>query len=193
MPKMSKSKNGYVTKKDVKKMIDQNQETKFSYVLFNGGAGDAFNSGLALDKDLNALATGVGQTNRIGNEVKHTGMYGRLFMEAPLGGSAPAQALCRCIIYIPRNPSDTLSIAYNEQPDTDRFSLLYDKLFVVGSDASILRTKVLNVKKKLRTVTRWSGASATAYAKSPIKFYCISDSIDDVFVSGFIKTYFKDA
>lgn len=191
MPKSKQS--NYVTKQEMKSYYNKNIETKFKLTDFNGTPTSVFNSAVPYHTWLNTVGSGSGQHNRIGHQVKHTGMYGRLFLEAPLGGGAPAQALCRLIMYIPKNSDDDLNIPYNGAVDTDKFTILMEKLFVVGSDASVPRTITMQIKRKLRNVTQYSGGNAVDVSKNPIGLFIVSDTVDDVEINGFIKCFYKDA
>lgn len=147
------------------------------------------------DIHLTAIAQGVQESQRIKNEVRITGVYGDLFVTG-----ADSTNSIRLIMYIPKDPTVSLSnsptLAFNEAPDLDKFTILKDMLVTTSSGGPNLRRLKLKYKFKGRGLrVGYSGTGAGDVQTHPVYFYFVSDSLasTDPSLNGYIRMYYKDA
>ena len=135
--KISKSLRTYV-----QKAISSNQETKQRDLTWDAvSIQDVGRS--PIDGTLNDLSQGDTQNSRDGNQVHITGIYGKFVVTG-----ADTTNIVRYILYIPKDPSDTLtgmSIDIHHLIDQDRFTILYDRNITTTSGG--VNQKVFTVAK----------------------------------------------
>ncbi len=168
-------------------------ETKF--YLSSWGATSIQDSGRTpQENDLLPLAQGDGQTNRTGNSVRVTGIYGKLAIAA-----ADTTNLVRVILYIPKDPSATMSgVSYSSSPDLDQWTILFDKMVAVSTNGPGIKSftikKKFNKGRRAGILSEWHSSNTGDHSKNPIRFYAVSDStaVSDPALSGYLYVYFRD-
>lgn len=190
MPRKQYNKKSYVTKNQVQKMIYDRSETKqidwtYTAVSINDVGRSPLNTAWTY------VAQGDTQNTRDGNAITVTGIYSQFALEA-----GDTSNVVRVILYIPHDTDDDLSISPTQLPDMDKFTILYDKLFVMGNSPSV---KTFQIRKKFakgsRKGIRVSYAGGSSYpTKNAIKFFAVSDSSvsPDPIINGTARVYFKD-
>lgn len=179
-------------KKVIKSVLMKNVEKKFNLWSPVSPTSD-FNNTNPLDESLTDISQGVAQTGRVGNQIKMTGQYGKVF----LVNTGANTSLVRWIMYIPKEANDALSsLQYSDPIDKDRYTVLEDRFLTLGSlqndNGSIPATKIVNIRRRLRNTVQFSGSGATSYTKNPIKVYAVSNSADNISVRGYVYSYFTD-
>lgn len=180
----------------VKAVLNKQVETKFYLNDLNGAPASDFSADNPLTVSLNPIAGGTGSGQRIGNQIKMSGLYGKLFLVCN-SSSTSVQYLCRMIMYVPKDASNQItSLAFNQAPDLDQFTILEDKYIRLSKDGSIPTVNIQNIRKRLRMTTQFTNSFASSIAKNPVYIYLTSNvaSTTDqpVTVQGFIKSYYKD-
>lgn len=186
-----------VTRAQVQKMINSNIETKFHTNSWSSsGIQDVGRT--PIDADLNNVAVGTGAANREGHQISLTGLYGKFVVTG-----ADATNIVRVILYIPKDPTSSLSsvggIGISTLIDQDRFTVMYDKYFTTTSNGP--NQKVFTIARKWNKgsrkgiQTQFYGGASTDFAKNRLKLYVVGDSgaVSDPSLTGNIRCYFKDA
>lgn len=180
----------------VRNVVNKQAETKYHLITPAGGPGETFDNNIPYENHLTQVAVGTGPSARVGNQIKLTGMYGKLFLVNATGASPTT--LCRVILYIPKEANDTLAgLSYYSPPDQDRFTILKEQFLTIGTNgvgasANIPSSRILNFKRKLRNTVQFSGSNGNDVSKNPIRIYMVSNTPDDISVRGFVYTYYKD-
>lgn len=176
-------------------VVKKNSETFYTDTEYNA-SNIQDNLRIPLDTSLNAVAHGDGPGARTGNQIRVSGMYGKLAFAA---GSKTS--VIRYIMYIPKAIGNTLSLDgldVYEPVDQDKYTVLHDKLITVSNLGPA--TKVLSIRKKFNKgsrsgiLTQFESNSATSFTRNQIRLYMVSDSIaaTDPEVTGHIRLYYKD-
>lgn len=187
----------------VQKVLNRNVETKFKPTLAIGIAvTDSTVSPTELN--LNDVSQGLLQVSRVGNQVRMTGY--RYSVQIIPNPSAISPSIytprVRCIVYIPRDPTQLLSSAtplpITANIDTDRFTVLYDRMWTAPFQAQNLERIIRKSFKKFGggMVTQWASATSTDFTKGRLQMYLVSDTSAAsehpvAYIRG--KAYFKDA
>lgn len=186
--RISKRVRRYVSKK-----IAANQETKQRLLTYDqqsiqDGGRTPVSTGLT------AVTQGMSQNERIGNEIRVTGLFAKFFFVA-----ADTTNAIRFIIYRPRDPTDTLSNAeVYSLIDQDAYDIVLDKLITVSTNGPgvVSRTFALNFHRGAKNGMRFhfTGSTNTSYGNSPLRLYVVSDSqaTGDPTMTGNVRVYFKD-
>lgn len=163
-----------------------------------------FNSTAPFDQSILDLAEGVGQHNRIGNQVKIKSFFGKMVLNTP--ANSPAR-LFRFVLYNPRDTSDYLqnggpsggNLTVLDQIDADRFSVLSDKTYYIApTGANTANVKQITLGRKFkRMITQiYNTALAGSQTKGDIRLYIVSTqgtgSADKSYLQGYMKTYYID-
>lgn len=166
-------------------------EKKFKINTFSG---ISIGAGTPVSQELTYIANGTQQNERIGNQIRVTGIFADLIITG-----ADTTNTIRMIIYIPHDPSNTLSsLMYNGAPDMDQFTILYDKIITTSSNGPnnkrvmIRRSYTRGYKKGIRI--QYYGSAATDVSKNRILIYVVSDSaaIPDPQLNGYLRMYYTD-
>lgn len=151
-----------------------------------------------LNYTLNDVALGNQQSQRDGNQILVTGIYGKGVIQFP-----DTYNIVRMILYIPKDSDHKLgtddTIDVPTLLDQDRYTILEDRYFAGAYDGGP-RVKTFTIKKSFTRggrkgmVTRWDGVNATDFSRNPIGLYFVSDSVavSDPTVTLQLRTYYKD-
>lgn len=193
MPKKFRKFNRPGIAKRVRKLESKlKPEKKFTYTLYT--AQSISNAGV--DTQLTGVATGTSQNDRIGNSIRVTGIYADLFFTG-----ADLTNSMRCIVYIPRNPTDNLSVGplqFNQGPDLDSYVVLKDMLITTSqAGPDVARRKIrLKFDRGLSKGihVQYNGTGGGNLIKNPVRIYFVSDSgaIAHPELNGYIYMYYTD-
>lgn len=192
-PKTRKRKGEYLTKNQVQRMIQGNQETKRLDVAWNGVSIPSGGIG-AYTINLINLSQGPGEQQRVGDQIFITGMYGRFQITG-----ADATNIARVLIYIPRDTDDVLSsIETYQDPDPSLYTVLYDRTVTLTANGEFVKqiTCKLNFRRGNRRGIRVKYAGATTTPTwNNIKMVATSDSgaVTHPTLSGHLNLYMKDS
>jgi ABC-type glycerol-3-phosphate transport system substrate-binding protein len=177
----------------VQKAIAKNLETKFLLKEYNAvsiqDSGRTPITGLLTD-----VAQGLTQQGRVGNTINVTGMYGQFQV-----AGADTTNIVRFVIYIPRDVDDEIGVNTYELIDTDRFTVLTDRIVTTTSNGPNIKqfklVKNFHRGSKKGIQVQFSGSASTDGTFNRIKLYCVSDSsaVSDPALSGNLRVYYKDA
>lgn len=182
-------------KKKVLSVVQKTQETKQLVHHFDNVAiQDPGRTPFSID--LIDLGSGAGASERMGNRVTVTGYHAKLTMNAGDGINN-----VRIIIYIPKNPTATLStLTYSQAIDLDSYTVLHDKIYPVSNTAGMYSryftiSKKFNKKGKAGMHVHFSGTGSTDFEKNRLRLYVVGDSgaIPDPYLAGHIRVYYKDS
>lgn len=183
---VSKSLQKYIQKK-----IEKNIETKHVYAE----ASATSVSTSVLNTQISTIPQGDDEFRRTGNKVTMTGFYGKFQIVG-----ADTTNVVRIVLYIPKDPDDTLSGLNTYQIlDQDRFTILSDRL--VTTSSSGVNNKVITIAKKFNrgrrrgVVTQFASSTTTDVAKNALKIAWVSDSaaVSHPTIAYHYVMYFKDA
>jgi len=188
----------------VKREIDAQAEKKFKIVSWSGKDIPS-SAGTPVDQVVSTTDQGTGQQYRIGNMTMLTGLYADLwFTIQDVGagtGGVPQFTAIRMLLYIPKEASSPLaSMAFNGAPDTDKYTVLMDKLITLDQYNLIKRRQLKfswtrNGRRGIHQ--QFSGSAGTTVTKNPVYLYLVSDYAGantlPPHVDGYIKCYFKDS
>lgn len=169
----------------VQSKIKSNAETK----RVNSNVVDLDISSTQSDIDILNLSKGTEYYERIGDKINVTGFYGKFQM---IGGDATN--VIRVILYIPRDPSLTLTGANTYGIiDPAVATILYDRLHTTTLNGP--NTRIFTVAKKFRgkgMTVEWSGATIK---KNRLRMLFVSDSgaVTHPTLSYHWVAYFKDS
>lgn len=151
----------------VQSKINVNQETKH----VNSNVVSLGISSTATNVDVLNIAQGTDRFERVGNDIRVTGFYGRFQM---IGGDATN--VIRAIMYIPKDPSATLTGANTYGLiDPNVATILYDRLHVTTLNGP--NTKVFTMAKKFKGKglhVEWDDTGTIK--KNRIRLLFVSDS-----------------
>ena len=192
MVRKAKYNRRYPSKKTVKKIVKyelaKNMETKFLAIAENGRSIIPPGALNATEYKLNNPTQGIAQSQRIGSQIKHTGLYMRGNF-TNLGNNN----VIRMIMYIPKDSDDSMqteTYSINTIVDTDKYTVLMDRLYTVNTQYPI---KNFIIKKKLKMTTQFENTTNTI-TRNAIKLYFVSNGVGPNFptLNLQVKTYFKD-
>lgn len=180
----------------VQKVLDKNIETKLLNNAWDGV--NIQDSGRTpLSQNLTQISQGIAQNQRLGNQVRLTGLY--------LDGvivAADTSNTVRVLVYSPKDPSNEITnLAFNQSPDMDQFDVYYDRFVAVGTNGGLIARRI-RFKKSFKQggrskgrIHQFTGSGGTTYQTRPIFLYMVSDSlaVSDPDFSGHVTTYYKDA
>ena len=191
MVRKAKYNRRYPSKKTVKKIVKyelaKNMETKFVTVVDSGQRIEPPGTNNT-EYVLNDAFQGTGQQERIGSQMKNTGLYMRGNIT-----NVGNNNVVRMILYIPKAPASSMkndTYSVNTIVDTDKYTVLLDKLYTVNTQYPI---KNFIIKKKLRMTTQYLNNSNNV-TKNILKLYFVSNGVASNFpeLNLQTKTYFKD-
>lgn len=169
-------------------------EKKTSIINWNGTNVPDWTVG-SIDQSLTDINQGLTQTNRIGNSVHLTSIYGDFFLTG-----ADTTNSVRMILYIPKNVTTTLStLAFNAAPDLDQVTILQDRLFTFQSNGTFCRR--FKIKKKFDYGMRkgihctYTDGTGTNITKNRLRLLMVSDSsvAPHPVLHGFLRIFYIDA
>lgn len=137
---------------------------------------------------LTNIPTGTGENGRIGNEIKCSGVYCKFYVQ----GNTSYANNTRFVLYTPNDPTNSLSMSFNEHQDDDQFITWGDR-FVSTSNLGN-NCKVITISKKFKRPMKikYTGDGGTA-SLHPIKLFIVSDSaLNYPAVSGYMYMYYTD-
>lgn len=146
----------------------------------------------------NDIAQGVGQDQRIGNQIKVTSCkYDLFFTQDQVANSSAV----RLLFYIPRDPNNLiLNLGYNQAADLDDYVILKDMFIPLsyGGPACVRKQGWVSFRKRGKSnglTTQFSTAANNSQSKNRICIYCVSDSITapHPLMNGFFRCFYKDA
>ena len=176
-------------------MISKSQETKTQQFHFPT---DTQLTPAGTNYNIVEVAGGTSQQQRVGNQIKLTSFRLKGILSLDHGFTGNLWDIVRVVLYIPKDPDDTLNLGVSEAIDLDQFTILSDRLIPMGSnhDACKLYNKVLLFKKGRRTGmnVQFSSDLATAVTKNNIKMYMVCKSAANTpKFNGYWRFYFKDS
>lgn len=192
--KSSKSRVSKNIKKYVQSKIEANQETKHLNYTYNTSVTDEIRT--PLDTLLVDVDQGDTANQRSGNQLFVTGIYGRFAFR-----QADTTNLIRVILYIPKDPSDSLTsglVDYIGAVDLDRFTVLSDKLVnvnVAGKNQQVMTlARKFNKGIKKGITVQYTDGTGSNCTKNNLRLYMVSDSAAtaDPSVYGYMRIYYKD-
>lgn len=148
----------------------------------------------SIDQSLTDINQGLTQTNRIGNSVHLTSLYGDFFLTG-----ADTTNSVRMILYIPKNVTTTLStLAFNAAPDLDQVTILQDRLLTFSSNGNNCRR--FKIKKKFDYGRRkgihctYTDGTGTNITKNRLRLLLVSDSTvaPHPVLNGFLRIFYTD-
>lgn len=162
-------------KKYVAKAILSNEETKFAHLSVV--AQRAISVGV--NYPILNVPQGNTQLNRIGNQLRCTGYHYDILLEANVNSAVTEplmyKALVRIIIYIPKDPTNTLSgLNYADMPDMDKYTILSDDMRVVNFSNGAKRLKISKKFKRPR-IQQYDTTTSTSCIKFNPSMYVVSD------------------
>lgn len=190
---MSNTKKSFVTRKQVKSMINSHIETKLSLFPQSDVNISDIGSTIAL---LN-INGGTEQNNRTGNSIRLTGMYARLTMTLP-AAIQNNYARVRVVVYQPKKASVPLAaINWFQAIDMDAFNVYHDKIYHLDSNGagnSMTKEFKLKFKKGGRLVT-YSNNNGSNIVQNDLRMYLVSDqdAFNPCVMDGYIRIFYKDA
>lgn len=144
------------------------------------------------------IAQGVGQSGRVGNQIKLKSMYHRwCFNFAPTTGTADS-CVVRLLYYIPSNtPTDIIPVSTAPMSllDLDKVNIIHDQMITLGGNGP--QSKMVTIKKNwFRGARRginiqYSDATALSATRNDIQVLFLTNQ-SDVFVDMQGRTYYKD-
>jgi hypothetical protein len=187
-----KTKKRNTIKKIIKSMINNNIETKTA--VHNYTTIEVSNVGV--NHDITALAQGLQQQDRVGNQIKLTS-----FRLKGCFYSDYTHDLVRVIIYIPKNVNELLatSTTPTDPLDQDKYTILSDRLIPLSNQGSPVKpyNKVILFNKGLRNGlnVHYTTNLASSCTKNQLMVYMCSGSGASPHpkFSGYWRFYFKDA
>lgn len=172
--------------KYVQSKINVNQETKH----VNSNVLDLDISSTSTNVDVLNIAQGTDRFERLGNEIRVTGFYGKFQM---IGGDSTN--VIRAIMYIPKDPSATLTGANTYGLiDPNVATVLYDRLHTTTLNGP--NTKVFTIAKKFRgrgLPVQWDDTNTLKKNRIRLLFVSDSGAVDHPTLSYHWACYFKDA
>lgn len=190
----------YNNKRSIKRMVNQmiagRQETKHRSVAFAAvGIQDAGRA--PSSTHITGVSQGDGATNRTGNQVFLSGLYGKFVVTMT---STDTTNIFRVVLYIPKSAATTMTgINTTDLIDVDQYTILYDRMFPVGAGGPVSRiftiARKFNKGSRKGITVQYSGPNAADVVKNKMLLYVVSDStaVPDPTLSGNIRLYFKDA
>lgn len=189
MPRKRRKSN---IKKLIKSMINNNTEIKTA--VHNYTTIDVSNVGV--NHDITAVAQGVGQEDRVGNQLQMTSfrLKGCLYSDY-------SSDIVRIIIYKPKNPGVLLSTSttVTDPIDLDYYNVLSDRIIPLSNQGTPTKpyNKVVLFNRGRRNgmKVQYSTALATSCTKNQLIVYMVSGSTAAPHpkFSGYWRFYFKDA
>lgn len=191
MPRRYKRRKSNI-KKMIKSMINNSQETKTA--IHNYTTIDVTSVGV--NHDITALAQGVLQEDRVGNQVTMSSfrLKGCLYSDY-------TSDIVRIIIYKPKSVGVLLSTSttVTDPIDLDYYNVLSDRIIPLSNQGTPTKpyNKVILFNKGIRNgmKVQYSTALATSCTKNQLIVYMVSGSGASPHpkFSGYWRFYFKDA
>lgn len=178
-----------------KRVVQSEQETKLQSFA-NVQQKIQPESGIPVDQQLCQVVQGPSQNNRIGSQITVTGLYMRNLME----GFSPGDIM-RLVLYVPRDPTDTLSadtITVGSLIDFDKYTVLYDRVF---GFTQAMNFRNVNIKRSFHRGRR-SGihvrflTNSNTISKNNLRCYVVSNSStpgNEPMLTYNWRIYYKDA
>lgn len=145
---------------------------------------------------LTPVDQGDTQNSRQGNQIRLTGMHGKMILTA-----GDSTNVVRTILYIPKVSSSSISgVGVNDFVDLDQYTVLQDRLHTLSTSGSS-QVKSFTISKKFNKGARkgilvqFSGPTGSSQTvKNAMKLYYVSDSGAAVHptLDANIRVYFKD-
>lgn len=179
----------YVTKKELRKQLEGNKETKQAVLEHNTTVGVA---GLGINQIVTSIVSGSEQYQRVGNEIEVTGFYGEFEFKL-----ADTTNHVRCILYTPKDISGPTmafdGVDVNSVYDTDKYNVWFDKHCVLNSTKNNCVVK-LKHKFKYPMKVRYKDQTGGSEVKNRLILYIISDSTASPHVPaiGYWRLFYKD-